>query len=76
MTSTMDVDKFVAICDDMLSDCPPHKQYESYRDGWTDACNEIKWEAERLYGSPLEMLPGPHSSANKRRDNRDDEFGG
>ena len=33
-----------AICEDFASDTnPPHKDYETYIDGWLDACNEILW---------------------------------
>lgn len=55
--------EIVAICNDMLAECPPHKKYENYRDGWTDACNEIKWEIERMYGSPFEVLARSETKA-------------
>ena len=41
-----------------------------------DNCiHEIKQLAKLLDQLPLEMLPGPNGSADKRRDNRDDELG-
>lgn len=41
-----------------------------------DNCiHEIRQLAKLLDQLPLEMLPGPHSGADKRRDDRDDELG-
>lgn len=33
---------------DLLAENPPHKQFESYVDGWTDALNQLTWALEQL----------------------------
>ena len=41
-------ERWVSICQDHASrERLPHKKYETYVDGWLDACNEIMWAGDK-----------------------------
>jgi hypothetical protein len=51
---TEERNKWIAICKDFLLDTnPPHKDNETYIDGWVDACNEILWEGSKEEASAI-----------------------